>query len=330
MSKIYLSQLDERNYLTALKAFAVLSIVSAHSGYVSANTYELNIVFSWILNQFGSIGVGIFFIISGYLFYKNKYSIDAFFKKKLNTIFIPWILTGTMVYLYVTLRKSEVTIEGLLNFLSGNGSYLYYLTLLVVFYLVFFFTSKNNIFVLSILMLSCLSILLTAMGFFNEINPFLNPFNFAWYFCLGLFIASNNLLMKVAEICSKYKYFFLVIYILLLIIIKTFNLSSGYWGISSLVIQPISIALIFGLANFSFVYNKNFLILGKESFSIYLLHMPAAGLIAFIFNIYNLWLLTLLRPFIVIVITLILIYLYKYLDDKFNVSKFTNGLIGVR
>lgn len=114
-----LSYITERNYIYALKVFAIVSIVAAHCPNVSPNTNKLNMLFSWILSQIGSIGVGVFFIISGYLFYKNKYPIHVFFWRKSKTIFLPWIVIGTAMYLYITLRKGEIGLSSWFNFLLG-------------------------------------------------------------------------------------------------------------------------------------------------------------------------------------------------------------------
>ncbi|ALV21072.1 acyltransferase family protein [Carnobacterium antarcticum] len=324
------SQITERNYIYSLKGLAIISIVSAHCATVFRDTNQLNVQFSWILEQIGSVGVGIFFIISGYLFYRNKYTIKTYFKRKVNTILIPWIVTGTVVYLYIVLRKGGIEFGGWVDFILGNGSYLYYLTLLVFFYLLFFYTSKNNAFVISTIAVSCLSILITATGFIDGINNFLNPLNFIGYFSVGLIIASNNSLMKLGYRCSKYKFFLLFMYVALLIFIKLFDITSGYWGYATLILQPIAISLVFGLATMKFMNTKVFLNIGLESFSIYLLHMPVAGLVTSIFNRYDLWALTLARPLIIVGITLSCIFLYKYIGSKFKVDTYSNLIIGTR
>lgn len=325
-----LSHYNERSYIYALKSFAVVSIVAAHSGSVFGYTNKWNVMFSWILNQLGSIGVGIFFIVSGYLFYKNSHSFKIFFRKKVNTIFLPWLITGTSVYLYVTLRKDAISIDGWLNYLIGNGSYLYYLTLLILFYILFFFTSKNKIFVYCTIWLSVGSILLTATGVLDGLNNYLNPLNFICYFSAGLILASKNSLIQMAYKFANYKILLIAIYIILLCVLYLFEISSGYWGYATLIVQPVAIMLIFSLCTAKFVYNDKILTIGIESFSIYLLHMPVAGLIAFIFNHFDLWILTLTRPFIVVCITFAFIWLYKTIGSKLKIDSYSNKLIGAR
>lgn len=324
------SRITERNYIYALKTYAIISIVSAHCAIVFESTNQLNELFSWLLRQIGSIGVGIFFIISGYLFYKNKYSFKKFFKRKINTFLVPWIVTGTIVYLYVVLRKGGIGFDSWFNFLLGNGSYLYYLTVLTFFYVLFFYIPKKKVIIISIIAVSCVSILLTAMGHINGISPYLNPLNFIGYFSVGLAISKNNALMKMAHLCSKHIFLLLVLYIGLLILIKLNNITSGYVGYATIIMQPIAVSLVFALAMMKFMYNKKILNLGIYSFSIYLLHMPVAGIVTFIFNKYDLWPLTLARPLIIIAITLGFIYLYKVIGSKLKVDNYSNCFIGIR
>lgn len=325
-----LNNFNERNFITALKSFAIFSVVSAHVGGVDKNTNELNLFFSRILGQIGSIGVGIFFLISGYLFYKNKDSLVNFFRKRSVSIFVPWILTGTAVYLVGVFGGKKFEIISWFNWLIGNGTYLYYLTILIVFYLVFFYLSKNNFFIISTILLSFISIALTSTGTLDGINPYLNPFNFVCYFSIGMIISRKDNLINLAKRCMKHRYSLLLLYIFLVLIVWYFDISSGYWGSASLILQPVSIATVFGFAANDSVYKEKFLLIGKESFSIYLLHMPVAGKIASIFNSYNLWLFTLARPFIVIGITLGFILIYKKIGEVLRIDNFTNRLIGLR
>lgn len=71
-----------------------------------------------------------------------------------------------------------------------------------------------------------------------------------------------------------------------------------------------------------------FIKLGEYSFSIYLLHMPVAGIIVNITNRFDLIFLLLIRPLIVIGIVIVFIRIYKKVMEKFN-KKYL-FLIGIR
>lgn len=324
-----LAYISERQYIYALKVLAIISIVSAHC-FTITNMNKLNIAFSGLLALVGSIGVGVFFIISGYLFLNNKYDIKVFFLKKINTIFLPWIVTGTAVYLYIYLRKGGLGFSSWLHYLLGNGSYLYYLTLLTIFYLLFFYTSKSKKFIFSTMVLSILSIVLTSMGLLKGINHYLNPLNFIGYFSVGIMIARKNNLLDLAKKFANYKLLLMSIYILLLLLIRHFEVTAGYWGYATLIVQPVAISLVFSLATMGFIYNDRILKLGIQSFSIYLLHMPVAGVVTFIFNHFDWWTLTLVRPFIIIGITIGFIYLYKSVVERFKIGRHFYSIIGFK
>ncbi|ETT41438.1 hypothetical protein C162_26190 [Paenibacillus sp. FSL R7-269] len=321
---------EERNYIYILKALALVSIVSAHSVGFTSTASRFNQLSSWLLGQIGSIGVGVFFLVSGFLFYRNSRTIGNFFRKKFITIVVPWVITGTAVYLLLVIRNNEQSLSGWFNFLLGNGSYLYYLTILFVFYLIFFYTARIQVFVASTIILSCLSIVFTAAGYLEGINPYLNPLNFICYFSVGLLIAHNNLLQKMVRLCSDYRLFLFLAYLILLIIVGILNLSSGYWGTATLVSQPLSILLIMGVASMNFTDNKRIINLGRVSYSVYLLHLPVAGIITVVCNAYDsLGVFTLFRPVLAIIITVSLITIYKVVGAKLKINKHTNPLIGL-
>lgn len=156
----------------------------------------------------------------------------------------------------------------------------------------------------------------------------MNPLNFMCYFSTGMIIANNNVFIKVVYKCADYM--FLLLYIVLLVLIRMFDITSGYWGYATLIMQPVAIAMIFGLATKKIVYNGKILELGIESFSFYLLHVPVAGIITFIFNRYDLWVLTLVRLLIIIGITEVFIHFYKIVGSKLKIDNYTNLLIGVK
>lgn len=136
---------DEREYIYILKFFAIFSVVCAHSTSRIENLRGINYIISSVFSSIGSIGVPIFFIISGYLFNKSKKKILPFFKGKIRTIFMPWIICETVVWFYVVIRKGGISLVSWLNFMVGVRHSTYYLTVLIIFYI---FISKITTFFL--------------------------------------------------------------------------------------------------------------------------------------------------------------------------------------
>jgi len=70
--------------------------------------------------------------------------------------------------------------------------------------------------------------------------------------------------------------------------------------------------------------------IGKLSFSVYLIHMPFAGIIVHFPSHIDYWLITVFRPFIVIGTVILCIKLYQFAAGKLRISKLADIMIGVR
>ena len=78
---------NNSNAFFVVKAFAALSIVSAHCVY--RNTPQVQA----ITDLFGMVGVPIFLIVAGVFFKQNEEN-DTFWMKKLKGIIVPWVTFG--------------------------------------------------------------------------------------------------------------------------------------------------------------------------------------------------------------------------------------------
>ena len=118
------------------KAIAIICVICAHCNAIPDNSSRMVFVQSALLNNFSKAGVLTLFIVSGFLFH-IKNADRGYVIKKMRVIIIPWLVSGFVVYAYVHLRKPPFSIVELIRFLLGNGSYLYYLTILFAFYFLF-------------------------------------------------------------------------------------------------------------------------------------------------------------------------------------------------
>jgi surface polysaccharide O-acyltransferase-like enzyme len=127
------------NHFYRLKAFAIIFVVAAHTATLSNSTNGVNNYISLFLHSIGSFGVPIFFILSGYFFYLNKKSFFAFFQSKLTSVFLPWVFSESIVWLYVVIRKGGFNFFSWFSFIIGFNHSTYYLTVLIIFYLFFYY-----------------------------------------------------------------------------------------------------------------------------------------------------------------------------------------------
>lgn len=149
----------------------------------------------------------------------------------------------------------------------------------MILYLLYLKFQKSRVGFIITTVLSCISIILTSLGFLDEIiSPYINPLIWMLYFSSPSEILAINFVLGLA---------------------------------SHMIDQKAKIALR----------------LGRESFAIYLLNVPIAGIITNITTKFNLWYLTLLRPIIAIMLA---ISSNQYILKNLKVPKVACMLIGSR
>ena len=121
-----------------LRSIALFGIVTAHGTGVPETFSALSIWIGKIYGAIGSIGVGIFFALSGYLLCKGRsheLSFGQFVIAKVKRLCPAWIVSAILTYLYVALRK-DGTIWGGIIFALGYQSFYWYMSVLMILYVV--------------------------------------------------------------------------------------------------------------------------------------------------------------------------------------------------
>lgn len=308
-----------------LKSFAVFSIVCAHLSPISVNTH-INGIISWILNTVGILGVPIFFFMSGYFFYNNKKGFWDFFRDKLINIIIPWIFVGSLCYLFVFYFKHDLSILGYLKFILGYGSYLYYLLVLILLYIVSFKLKNENYYLIISSFLGIISIIFTIIFSYNKFS-YINIFNWILYFNFGILLNKFKLYDNYKLFCKKYKVLFLILFLLIFNFALLRRININYWNIYGLLLIFCSGISLAGFVQLIKEDVKVLNFIGLNSLPFYLIHMPIAGIIVRLtdFNCF----LIMLRPFLTIFITYVIIYLYRYIIKKVKLDTLS-VLIGVK
>lgn len=315
-----------------LKFFAVLSIISAHCNSVASDHSAADIFASRFIGSFGCVGVGIFLLIAGFLMHGTTRNFKDFFISKIKSIIIPWAFCGTLVYLYVHLRKGGLGIFSLLKWLAGVDTYLYYLSVLFVLYFACYFVRRKKIVLFIFAFISVLSNIATSLGFLDFLNHYLNPLNFLFFFVMGILMAEYNAFEKLLAFSKKALPVAIPLYIVILLVLDCFEIKVGYFILPYIPIEALAIVCAFGLSDVMASNPPKIVTeIGGLSYSIYLLHMPVAGVIAAVFGMVDSWgVITLLRPITVLAITYFAIKLVTMLANKFKPMKFLNTLIGAR
>lgn len=311
-------------YIDKIRIFAIFSVVCAHVGAINEGASHANAIVSTLLGCIGAMGVPVFFIISGYLYEKTEKSFVEFWKSRFRTLISPWFFCETGLWFYVVLRKGGISFYNWFKFLIGYQSTTYYLTLLVIFNILFWKIKKVRWILLVGCFLSAVQIVSTGWniqplagysGIFG--TAYLNPFHFMIYFCIGMLMELYHLWDYIAEKCAKY----LLISALCLAFMIFLHIHEGwsfsYFSNYTLLNTLFSTATIMGSARWMQRKQWNGLdLVGKWSFSIYLLHQFLAGLVVQITNLVDAWVVTLLRPVITISIVMLGIIILNKINDK--------------
>lgn len=313
---------NEKSTIWIAKGIAAIAIVSCHCCWVNVNASAWNQVSYNFMFFWNWLGVPVFYFFAGF-FYNNRVDFYAFWKKKINSIIVPWLFTGTIVWLYVVLRKGGMTFETWLQFVCLKQSYLYFLTDLIIFFAITWRVKKEKQLVIILSLLIIVSVLngIFGINLLEELNKYVYLSNYA-YFLLGKILSFHTQ----QKMHNRYGIVVISLWAIL-------QFAGTQWS----VVGCIGI-LIGGLGIVGIIYISSWLresLIGNElekwgrrSFSIYLLHMPFAGITANLLNrSEKLAFLTILRPIIVIIVTSCVIEGVIYCARKVKLLKY---LIGCR
>lgn len=176
-----------------MKAIAIFSVLSAHSDYVVNSEDQWYFVAKAVFDCFGRIGVPIFFIASGYYFKigNGVKGFCTFWKNKTIKIVIPWMIWGTIVWLYIVLRKGDATLSNWFYYVVNGGSYLWYMKTLMVIYLLASLLKEGATKILGLVV-----VVLNVSKFLIDIVPSteIAGVSTLWisYFAFGLFLREHE------------------------------------------------------------------------------------------------------------------------------------------
>lgn len=329
----------ESRYLFYLKAIAIFCVVCAHVAPVPDASGIANRVCSRFLDCLGTMGVPILFMISGYFYEKNKDSFGVFWKKKAVTIVIPWVICETIVWFYVVIRKGGISLLNWIKFIVGITSTTYYLTILLIFFLLLWKIRKNQILMLLGVIISMIGLLFTALDYPPMVQlsslvstPYLNPFHWLGYFCFGILCSQRTTLLNLGRTCGKIFWFTGSLLAVSILCHIYYHLDYSYFSSFAIPNIILSSCTIMGITYHLRDKTCNILLqLGKDSYTVYLVHQLLAGMIVWLTSKADFFALTLMRPFVVIVLIMIGLNILRRLSDAVGGKlKWFYPLIGIR
>lgn len=305
----------ESNAIWCMKAVAVVAIVACHCTHISDHAGLINRTTFDFFQYWISYGVPVFYFLAGFFLSVDdiQHAKIMFWKKKVETIIIPWICTGTAIWLYIVVRKGGISVENWFGYLFMRESYLYFLTDLCGYYLLFFAFYKKKSCMVGI---GVVLTILTIYGEANQINWLIGnvaghgfPIVNLWLFYIGILARKYMLHKEFSNVRWTW---------MLLLFIAIRYLQLAVWKTSAGISVNVIVGLCVIISLYSICYqiaemSNTVTTLGKRSFTIYLLHMPFAGIVANILNQSEKWAwLTHWRPMIVIGMTMVVVQLYMF------------------
>lgn len=313
--------------VTVARAFALISIVCAHITFAAGAPYAITKLYS----AFASVGVICYLICSAYYYNPKKYTFVGLLKNKAITLGLPWIFLGTVGYLYKAVLSKSLSVVEYLKWIFGNGSFLYFLTILILCFLIFYRT--NNIVLYCSIGVSLVSLILTATGVLDpvisalHITNYLNIFNWVGVFALGMLFKQIDS-EKLYNFVYKMRFVAIGLFAVVVLIVCIFDVKVGYFSYIGIWLELLGTFAIFGMSTIGIFENKLFYDMSNLSFTVYLIHMMVIGIFDKVYNLH--FVLQAIAVFIVIGICYGILFVGRWIIRLIKLEKYLYPLFGFR
>lgn len=313
--------------ISYMKGLAIFSVVCAHCADNTWANSPSSLMIYQIMNYIGTFGVPAFFIISGFLFEGNTKGFKEFWKHKIINIVIPWLFVGSLLWVYIVIRKGGWSFGSWLKYILGVDSLMYYLTMLMVMYIVFWKLKHTSILVIAI----AVSVLAPLQPFYDRITyrvnlfigtPYLNPLFWIGFFALGILAKRYKWRTLGFEWFSKTG--LLIVSTVYFIVMHKMNLPIWYFSKAGFAMGVVNATLLYFVAKgiSSNVLEK----LGDSSYQVYLFHAFFVGLVGKVIQLTGIYALNILKPIVVLLIAEVAIMIIEKLLKKSRLKM----LFGIR
>lgn len=269
------SMQDRSNQIWVFRAFAILSVCCAHMPSFEM-TGPMDIWWNRILAMYGTLGVGGFFLCSGYFFDRQKALTLNYWKNKIQKLIIPWIVLGTLVKMwYLHISDTNFQWQEYCTWMIGKGTWLYFIPVLLELLIIFTF-AKNKVilFIIAIVSIASNILVICGYGYHSYVTPDMNPFNWAIFFLLGMLWKKYE--EQITSVLRKWKYVIFLFFIVWSAVYLFAAQSVTYWNRFSI---PFEISGIYVLLRLAYVTRniKPMQTIGMNTLFIYITHMVMAG-----------------------------------------------------
>lgn len=299
--------------LYCARAFAILCTVAAH---MPGSGIE-----GRILDMFGTIGVPFFLFSAGLLYDKEK---GPRWRRFWNKVWCPWLFGGTVIWLIGIVLGYNAMLWW--EFLVGKGSYLYYLTVSLVLYVVFDYTPSKL--VLPLFLLGMGRMLSFYMGY-SPAYAYLAVLYWLPYFALGVlakrWLGSADIGKTVKRLVSRP--IIIVPLWCFLSVLYLFRPEINYFNWYALPYSVVSILFLLWLGKVCANRVPQIGMIGKQTLAIYIWHIYLAGFVSARLQIYPL--IHCFSPILVLLLTMGAVNLSVVFMDKSKFGNIWRKIIGL-
>ena len=306
------------------RVFAIIFVIVAHISVDKASAL-------WsVYNILGTLGAPLFLVISGYYF--KRHPLKVFLKKKTTSVLIPWVVLGSITYLRTFISSPDsIDVSSWLAWLLGYKTYLYFIPVLVVCWMVFF--HNNCISLVGTIAVNILSLIATQFGWLDSIitniglTNYLNPLNWIGFFAFGILL-SKLPHKKLYEFLARTRVWAIAIWLAVTALLVFARMEMSYFSWHGLLYELLGMHAILGLSSYTLFHNKVIMGIAKKTFAIYILHMMFISLLAKIYSIHPL--LEMFAWAIVLGFVYLLIELLLFVSKKLKLEKVYCLVLGIR
>lgn len=311
---------DNSKALYVIKAFAILSVIFAHCVYKNPTVQKMT-------SLIGIVGVPVFLICAGIFFNQNE-SPKLFWVKKVKGIVVPWMIFGTITYLLSAILGNDFSFHSFLFWLIGYGTWLYYVTILLLYYLLFRAIKWSGLpyVMIAVGIVSIVLDVYKLNPISNLIGNYLNMFSRVGFFAVGMLLKKENKI-RIQFINGYWGCLSFISTIALVTAIMVFEVPPLVFFLLNLIYVLVAIVFLLFLSQ-RLANNRLLQNIGKQTYIIYFLHMQfGIGLVNKIINtaglfVQNDWILFIIKPILVLSIVYAGITLLNFIITKLKLEKY--------
>lgn len=322
------------------KAIAIVLVLMAHCCIWNLDS-QIGKSISLFCKNLGTLGVAIFFVVSGFLFNRSRslnYSLGRFFVAKIKRICIPWFCSTLVFFAYIFFRN-DVDLKNILLNAVGYKSFYWYLTITLYLYFIYFLVFKlpyKNFFVVFLGLISLYYPICSFLNISPVIDFQINPIRWFYFFSAGVIFSEFSSRIHF----NKYNSLFLIgggvfnslFFIVFFVALWYKGIALNYKSFLYLPIASFSVIFFFCIA-YLLTEKKHLGMLekiGKYSFGIYLYQMfPWTGLLVFLANKLNFPFLIVLNPFICLFVCVIEFDVILKILKSIKKEKYVPYILGI-